>query len=207
MIRWIFFDLDGVLLDARSWHFEAFQAALHEQGIELDHHTHMRLYDGLPTKRKLALLAERLELAPATIAAVRERKQEITRRFLAERIVRSEALVALLTKLRSQGLRLALCSNAIKETVETCLARLEVGAFFEVVLSSDDVADPKPAPEMYELALRRAGAAAHEVLIIEDSPHGVAAAQATACHLLVVRDAQDLSWEKLSALLGSAGGR
>ena len=206
MISWIFFDLDGVLLDSRQWHFDALHIALTESGIHLNHAQHTQHYDGLPTKLKLELLAERFQLDTAAIVKIHNRKQILTRRFLAERITRSESLVVMLGNLRAQGLRIALCSNAIRETVDTCLAKLMVTEFFDFTLSSEDVRNPKPSSEMYEQAIRLAGVTPHEILIVEDSPHGVKAAKGTSCHLLIVRDAQDLSLEKILSSIANAHG-
>ena len=58
MIRGVVFDMDGVLIDAREWHFEALNDALRMFGFEISLENHLTTFDGLPTKRKLDLLTE-----------------------------------------------------------------------------------------------------------------------------------------------------
>ena len=54
----VLFDLDGVLVDAKVWHFEAFNKSLEVFGMPISRSEHLSLYDGLPTRAKLAMLTE-----------------------------------------------------------------------------------------------------------------------------------------------------
>ena len=56
-VRAILFDLDGVLVDARAWHYEALHQALAPFGFAIPRREHDRVYDGLPTRRKLEILS------------------------------------------------------------------------------------------------------------------------------------------------------
>ena len=53
MIKAIFFDLDGVLVDTLDWHFQAFQSSLKLFGYSVSEADHERYYNGLPTSRKI----------------------------------------------------------------------------------------------------------------------------------------------------------
>ena len=57
MIRAIIFDMDGVLIDAKEWHYEALNRALALFGFEISRYDHLTTYDGLPTKDKLEMLS------------------------------------------------------------------------------------------------------------------------------------------------------
>ena len=52
-IKAVLFDMDGVLIDARDWHYEALNKALAIFGMEINRYDHLVTYDGLPTKKKL----------------------------------------------------------------------------------------------------------------------------------------------------------
>lgn len=56
-IKAIIFDMDGVLIDAKEWHYEALNKALNLFGFEISRHDHLVTYDGLPTKRKLEMFS------------------------------------------------------------------------------------------------------------------------------------------------------
>ena len=53
-IKAIVFDMDGVLIDAKEWHYEALNRALGLFGYGISRYDHLSRYDGLPTRRKLA---------------------------------------------------------------------------------------------------------------------------------------------------------
>ena len=55
-IKAILFDMDGVLIDAKEWHYEALNQALKLFGCEISRFDHVHTFDGLPTKDKLELL-------------------------------------------------------------------------------------------------------------------------------------------------------
>ena len=57
MIKAIIFDMDGVLIDAKDWHYEALNKALHLFGFGINRYDHLTMYDGLPTKKKLDMLS------------------------------------------------------------------------------------------------------------------------------------------------------
>ena len=58
MIKAIIFDMDGVLIDAKEWHYEALNNALQLFGYKISREDHLATFDGLPTREKLRLLTE-----------------------------------------------------------------------------------------------------------------------------------------------------
>jgi hypothetical protein len=53
----VLFDLDGVLVDATEWHYEALNHALGLFGFDITRYEHLSSYNGLPTRRKLEMLS------------------------------------------------------------------------------------------------------------------------------------------------------
>jgi beta-phosphoglucomutase len=53
MIKAVVFDMDGVLIEAKDWHYEALNRALKLFGYEISRYEHLTTFDGLPTRRKL----------------------------------------------------------------------------------------------------------------------------------------------------------
>ena len=63
-IKAVIFDMDGVLIDAKEWHYEALNKALDLFGMEISRYDHLVTYDGLPTLMKLQMLSlERIALS------------------------------------------------------------------------------------------------------------------------------------------------
>ena len=56
-ISTVLFDLDGVLIDAREWHYEALNSALDLFGTQISRYDHLVTYNGLPTRKKLEMLS------------------------------------------------------------------------------------------------------------------------------------------------------
>lgn len=55
-IKAVIFDMDGVLIDAKDWHYEALNQALELFGYKISRYDHLVTFDGLPTKKKLEML-------------------------------------------------------------------------------------------------------------------------------------------------------
>ena len=75
----IIFDLDGVLVDACEWHRVALNMALKEiSGYEVSLEEHKKIFNGIPTLKKLEILAERNNILQKDIDSIFIRKQELT---------------------------------------------------------------------------------------------------------------------------------
>jgi HAD superfamily hydrolase (TIGR01509 family) len=97
-----------------------------------------------------------------------------------ERIRRQSVLpgvVALLDAARERGLLVGLASNSEHAWVEPHLARLGLLERFAFLACRDDVASPKPEPDLYRLVLNHLGLRGHEAIAFEDSHTGSLAAK------------------------------
>jgi HAD superfamily hydrolase (TIGR01509 family) len=94
--------------------------------------------------------------------------------------------IELLRWARGQGYRTALCSMSHRDEIRRVLDALGLAGCFEVIMSVDDVARPKPDPEIDLLVARRLGVGPAECLVIEDSPPGVQAARAAGMAVIAV---------------------
>ena len=64
-IKAIIFDMDGVLIDAKDWHYEALNRALKLFGYNISRYDHLVTFDGLPTRKKLEMLTREHGLPPS----------------------------------------------------------------------------------------------------------------------------------------------
>ena len=62
IIKAILFDMDGVLIDAREWHYDALNQALNHFGFHISLESHLSTFDGLPTRKKLEILSKSVNL-------------------------------------------------------------------------------------------------------------------------------------------------
>lgn len=203
MIKLIIFDLDGVLVDAKELHYEALNMALEEIDPKyvIGKEEHLSKYDGLNTTKKLKILTYSKGLPETNHQLVWRLKQEKTIEIIKGYEV-DHRLVETLSKLKQDGFTIAVASNSIRETVKFMLLRKGFMEHIDFFLSNQDVRHPKPNTEIYLECMIKAGVSPKETLIIEDSHIGRKAAADSGAQLLGVRDSTDVTYDKISTIIG-----
>ena len=201
MIKLVIFDLDGVLVEAKNIHFESLNRAL-GQDFEISWQDHLSVYDGLKTSQKLNMLTQRSGLPADSHKEVWDKKQKFTLEALAN-LPQDEVLIDLMKFLYLSGFRIAVCSNSIRKTVLTVLAKLGIIEFMDLILSNEDVKNSKPHPEMYWKAISMMSCLPEETLIIEDSPYGLLAASRSKSHVMRVSKPSEVNIQNIQKKLES----
>ena len=204
-IKAILFDMDGVLIDAREWHYEALNLALSPFGLEIDRDAHLATYDGLPTRTKLEMLTKSRALPRGLHSFVNKMKQKYTVDMVRQRCHPVFQHQYALSQLKAAGYKLAVCSNSIRQSVELMMQRAGLDRFLDIMLSNEDVSKSKPDPEIYLCAMSKFGLAPEECVIVEDNEHGIRAARASGAHVMVVGNPDDVTHERISRTIESAG--
>ncbi len=203
-IKAVVFDMDGVLIDAREWHYEALNRALGLLGYEITRYEHLTTYDGLPTKRKLRMLSVERGLPEELHGFLNSLKQQYTLELVATRCKPVFHHQYALSQLKAAGYKLGVASNSVRRTVEEMMERSDLMRYLDVTVSNEDVSRPKPDPEMYLAALERLGVRAEETVIVEDNENGVKAATAAGAHVLVVEGPDDVTLDAIRSRIGAA---
>ena len=203
-IKAIVFDMDGVLLDAKEWHYEALNRALGLFGYGISRYDHLSRYDGLPTRRKLDMLTREKGLPRPLHAFLNELKQIYTMELIYSQCKPIFCHEYALAKLKGQGLKIGVASNSIRRTVEVMMERSSLARYMDVVLSNEDVRAAKPDPEIYVTAIDRLGIEPSECLIVEDNEQGIRAAEASGAHLMVVDDILDVNFDNIARAITQA---
>ena len=199
LIKAIVFDMDGVLIDAREWHYEALNKALRLFGFEIRREDHLELYDGLPTSKKLEMLTTKHGLPQEMHSLINQLKQMYTMDIVQASCRPTFNHEYALSRLSREGYDLAVASNSIKSTVETMMSKAALNSYLKFVLSNEDVSEAKPSPEIYLKAFERLGYSPDEVLVVEDNDHGVQAARASGANVMVVKSPDDVSYWSISS--------
>ena len=197
MIRAVIFDMDGVLIDAKEWHYNALNQSLSLFGYSISLEDHLTTYDGLPTKKKLEMLTDRQGLPRRLHHFLNEMKQQYTMDLVYSCCKPSFQHEYALAELKRLGFRLGVASNSIRQTVEVMMERSHLTRHLDLMLSNQDVNEPKPSPEIYTVAIRHFGLKPSECVIVEDNENGIRAAKASGAHVLVVRDVHDVNLENI----------
>jgi beta-phosphoglucomutase len=186
MISAVLFDLDGVLVDACDWHYEALNAALVGAGYPIiDRGSHISTYNGLPTRVKLQMLGVPDELADQ----INKQKQKHTLDIIRNSATIMPEKIELHEYLKSKGFKIACVTNSIEETAREMLVSTGQMPYIDLLVSNEMVGRNKPYPDCYNHAIETLGTNPQECLCVEDSPKGIEAAVASlAGHLWVVTD-------------------
>lgn len=202
MRKFLLWDHDGVLVDTERWFFIATQECLRELGVELDQATYLQY---MAAGRSCWDLALDHGQSDVVIAAQRRERDRRYQSYLATKDIAIDGVLETLHTLCHQY-RMAIVSTSTRSDIALIHRARGILPFFEFVLTLEDYAQPKPAPDPYLKALHRFGAVAREAVAIEDSSRGLRAARAAGLDCVVVCNAftasQDFSgaWRMLHAI-------
>lgn len=196
-IRAVVFDMDGVLVDAKEWHYEAFNRSLRLFGHVVSRYDHLVTFDGLPTRTKLDMLTRERGLPAGLHPLINQLKQAYTMQLIHAQCRPTFAHEYALSRLKSRGLCLGVASNSIRSTVEAMMSYTRLTTYLDFMISNEDVTHSKPDPEMYVLAATRAGVATDEVLVVEDNENGIAAAKAAGSHVMIVKHVDEVNLDNI----------
>ena len=185
--------MDGVLIDAREWHFRALNKGLSFFGEEITTREHLTTFNGLPTKVKLRLLAESGRLPAVAFRFVEAVKQEWTLREAANLCFPRLEHLILVGALKSRGYKVGVATNSIKKTTTTMLNYARLLDLMDCVVTNEDVSKAKPHPEIYQLACARLDVEPRDCLVVEDHDYGIEAASSAGCHTLRVVGPEEVS--------------
>lgn len=200
-IKAILFDMDGVLIDAKDWHYEALNRALGLFGLEISMYDHLTSFDGLPTKVKLQKLSKRFFLPESLHPFINELKQSYTVEYIHEKCHPMFHHEFALSRLHQQGYKIAVCSNSIRNTIELMMDKADLSPYLDLIVSNEDVKKAKPDPEMYHTAMEKLGVKPCECIVVEDNYNGVLAGKASGASVLEVATVFDVTYYNIMQLV------
>ena len=204
MIDTVLFDMDGVLIDATEWHYDALNEALEIFGFEIGREEHLARFNGMTTKKKLEILSVEKGLPRDLHEIISEVKQDRTLRIAARKCFPTAAHLILLSTLKNKGMKVGVVTNSIRMTTEFMLQYSGVSKFLDVLITNEDIDQPKPAPDGYVLAMKNLGSKAENTVVVEDGMHGIQAAKAAGARVVEVKDPTQVSLEILERIIGQA---
>lgn len=196
-IKAILFDMDGVLIEAKDWHYEALNKALRLFGMEISRIEHLTTFDGLPTKDKLKMLSLEKGLPAGLHGFINELKQQYTMDLVYSLCKPRFHHEYALSKLKESGYKMAVCSNSIRNTIEIMMQKASLDVYLDFYISNEDVGKGKPDPEMYNKAIERMNLYPKECMIIEDNENGIKAARASGANVMIVEEITEVNYENI----------
>ena len=190
--------MDGVLIDAKDWHYEALNRALHHFGYKISRYDHLVTFDGLPTRKKLEMLTREQGLPESLHGFLNELKQIYTTELVhaqCKPIFQHEYALA---QLRAAGYKIAVASNSIRNSIDLMMQKSNLRSYLDAIVSNQDVKEGKPDPEIYVKTMALLEVAPDETLVVEDNDHGIAAARAAGTHVMIVGQVMDVTFDNIA---------
>jgi HAD superfamily hydrolase (TIGR01509 family) len=179
----VLLDLDGTLVDTEGLWWAAEAAVFADLGHVLDE-AHREVVVGGPMSRSVGHLMS-VTGTTATLAELTLSINSSFEQLITKGVPLMPGARRLLTELAAHGIPTALVSASHRRTIDVMLCSLGP-EFFSFTLAGDEVTLTKPHPEPYLTAAARIGAHPSACVVVEDTPTGVASAEAAGCHVVAV---------------------
>ena len=180
----VIFDCDGTLVDSMSSHFEAWceALALHGAGGVFKEDVFIAM-GGRPTRDIVVDLNSEydLKLNPETVALAK--REAFLKRMSAVCLIREVAEFA--ESLRGK-VPMAIATGGSRHVIEKTLKAVGISDWFDEVVTADDVAEGKPAPDIFLRAAKLVGVSPDRCLVLEDAPAGILAAQRAGMQVIAI---------------------
>ncbi|MGT2934392.1 HAD family hydrolase [Streptococcus castoreus] len=187
MIKGIIFDMDGVLFDTEPFYFKRRDMFLRAKGITIENLSPKDFIGGNLQEIWKDLLANHFSPDQVKVVAADYEAYKLDHKPPYQELIFSEVKPCL-EALRKRGIKLALASNSSQTDILLALDSSQMSPFFDVILAREDVTHGKPHPEIYDKAAQQLGIPKDELLVVEDSQKGIAAAKASGMTVLAITD-------------------
>jgi len=203
MTKTVLFDMDGVLIDATEWHYEALNESLEIFGFSISRDEHLNRFNGMTTRTKLEILSAEKNLPRGLHSIISDVKQDRTLRIAAKMCFPNASHLILLSSLKERNIKVGVVTNSIRLTSEFMLEYAGLTKYLDVLITNEDVGSPKPAPDGYRLAMKKLESFPGDTVVIEDGDHGVAAAISAGTRVVRVSNPGEVSLELIDRIMGA----
>ncbi len=183
MVKAIFWDNDGVLVDTEVLYFQATQSVLAENSIRMTRDQFIQI--SLEEGRSAFMLAIEQGMSPKAIAHLREERNRRYSDLLQNGALLLDDVIDTLSRLRNK-VRMGIVTSSRQEHFDIIHANTDILPYFDFVLTRKDYKRSKPNPDSFLKAMKHCELTREECLIVEDSERGLAAANAAGIHCVIV---------------------
>ncbi len=183
MIKAIFWDNDGVLVDTEHLYFQATQHVLASAGVGLTEDEYIELF--LVQGKGAWHLAETHGIAPREIDRLRNDRNALYADWLSQGPRLAADITRVLDALHGKYV-MGVVTSSRKDHFDVIHRATGLLKYFDFILTAGDVTHVKPDPELYRRAVERSGVPSEACVAIEDSERGLASAKGAGINCIVV---------------------
>ena len=172
----VIFDMDGVLADTGSIHFQSWtKMAREDANAEFTREFFEETFgqQSIPITRKL--VGPKVE--QALVEKWADLKEKYYREMVKDKLESLPGAIELIRDLKKKNAKLAIGSSGPAENVELLLTTLRIKKYFDIVITAEDVENGKPAPDVFSIVASRLNLEPENCIVIEDAPVGIEAAK------------------------------
>lgn len=194
----IFFDLDGTLIDNEHLKAVAFSQSIDNFGGQ----SHPSIYEQVMGNSGETISSHFMEKAgiQVDLNEYMDSYRSIYQELIETNLVINPGVIPFLKTLKGKGVKLAVVSSAHSSSVNYVINSLDIGKYFDFVISGDNVIQKKPHPACYLLALKWSALPKEQVIVFEDTESGLEAAQRAGIASLAIRHSYNRSHDFSTAV-------
>lgn len=198
----VIFDLDGVLVDACEWHRISLNKALKKVcNYEISLDDHYKDFNGIPTRVKLKKLSDLGIIDNSLHQKVYDLKQSLTLETIKKNAIIRKEKIELINYLKNHNYIVCCFTNSIRETAFLMLEKTGIFDLFDMIITNQDVTEPKPSPEGYNKIVSMFSLDRKNVYIVEDSPKGLESAKKSGCNVIKVDGPEQVNIENIKSYI------
>lgn len=190
----IIFDMDGVIIDSESLHFELEGEILEELGGSFSKEAHETLV-GTTDYDMWTKLKEQFNLKPSVEEIIEMKKERFMENLHHIELV--DNFKEFMLTIHNEGYPIAIASSNNRRLVNAIVNKFDLGKYMTFIISGEEVNNGKPNPEIFLTAAKKMNINPDECLVIEDAANGVKAAKAARMKCIGLKNSnsgnQDLS--------------
>ena len=168
------FDLDGTLFDTKDVNYNAYQNAIRmaEIDVKIDYDDFCKLYNGKNYREFLPKIIS--NISEEQLKKIHNLKKNIYQEYL-DKAKKNDLLFLMIEEIKEK-FYISIVTNASKKNVEDILEKFAVKNLFDLLITQEDVENPKPSAEGFLKAMNYFNSSKENTIIFEDSEIGIQAA-------------------------------
>lgn len=177
MLEAVIFDMDGVLIDSEPVHYESNKKIMQEFGYNLEY-DYYKQFIGSTLTHMWEVIKKDYEISNE-ISELNRMSEQYSNNIIKENgYIRVPGAAELVKMFNDNGIKLAVASSSSAYLIDKAVSYLGIKECFDVLVSGENIANPKPSPDIFLKAAESLGVDVGRCLVIEDSANGVKAAKA-----------------------------
>jgi len=212
MLKAVIFDFDGVIQNFPELVWRERKVFLKNHKAQLEK-SDLEILLGLALSEQVTYINKKFKLS-LTEDDFKKHRESIAD-IIEKELKILEGIKGLIQTLKKKKIKMAIASNKPKAAIERDLKKFKLYSKFDLILGKEDVAKPKPDPEMFFIAAKKLKVSPEECIMIEDAIHGIKGAKKAGMKTiglcssfhssfkeadLCIQSIKELSWKKLSSL-------